>query len=59
MAPNRQSLRSQYQLEFRTELDSVKRELTMFQEANAENDSEQVIALRDELFVRRTAQFTE
>eukprot|EP00971_Amphidinium_carterae_P319492 6349663-Amphidinium_carterae.1 len=34
-------LRDQYQYEFRTELDSVKKELHMFQEANADNASEQ------------------
>eukprot|EP00971_Amphidinium_carterae_P326037 6456648-Amphidinium_carterae.4 len=49
LAQARQSMRSQYQQEFRTELDSVRKELNMFQKASAENASEQVVALQDEL----------
>eukprot|EP00971_Amphidinium_carterae_P022759 448608-Amphidinium_carterae.1 len=49
MVRHRQNVRDQYQHEFRTELDSVKRELDLFQEANAENDEEQVRTLHDEL----------
>eukprot|EP00971_Amphidinium_carterae_P083496 1652900-Amphidinium_carterae.1 len=41
MARTHQSLRDQYPYEFRTELDSVRKELHMFQEANADNASEQ------------------
>eukprot|EP00971_Amphidinium_carterae_P006548 129147-Amphidinium_carterae.1 len=49
MVRHRHSVRSQYKHELRTELDSVKRELYLFQEANAETDSEQVTTLRAEL----------
>eukprot|EP00971_Amphidinium_carterae_P157460 3121551-Amphidinium_carterae.1 len=49
MARTRQTLADQYQYEFRTELDSVKKELEMFQRVSTENASEQVVALRDEL----------
>eukprot|EP00971_Amphidinium_carterae_P023554 464719-Amphidinium_carterae.2 len=47
MARHSHSVRDQYQHEFRTELDSVKRELDLFQEANAENDVEQVRTLHN------------
>eukprot|EP00971_Amphidinium_carterae_P213058 4228862-Amphidinium_carterae.1 len=42
-------MRSQYLQEFRTELDSVRKELSMFQKASTENASEQVVALHDKL----------
>eukprot|EP00971_Amphidinium_carterae_P178804 3546579-Amphidinium_carterae.3 len=49
MARHCHNVRDLFQHEFRTELDSVKRELDLFQEANTKNDEEQARTLRDEL----------
>eukprot|EP00971_Amphidinium_carterae_P028475 560352-Amphidinium_carterae.1 len=51
MVRHRRTLKERYQHEFRTEVDSVQRELNIFQEASAETTeaAEQVRTLRDEL----------